>query len=115
MKDFLNLFNPVPLAAWLADSVSDDSSNPNIEAGGTCPNGDDDDDLTDKPGKIANRLGRSRKEIRDAIHRVKESMHRNGPARNPDVWVNTRTGEVYPKTPGGRVGDSIGNIFDYLP
>jgi hypothetical protein len=30
--------------------------------------------------------------------------------------VDTNTGEVYPKMPGGGVSnDSIGNIYDYLP
>lgn len=32
--------------------------------------------------------------------------------RNPDVVVDTETGEIYPKTPGGGHGDSIGNISD---
>ena len=29
--------------------------------------------------------------------------------------IANKTGEVYPKTPNGGIGDSIGNIFDYLP
>jgi RHS repeat-associated protein len=70
--------------------------------------------LVDKVGKIAKSFGRTEKEIRDAIHAVKRNMDRGGPVRNPDVKVDLTTGEVYPKTPTG-VGDSIGNIFDYLP
>jgi len=39
-----------------------------------------------------------------------------GGVRNPDVAVDTSTGEVYPKQPGGGISeDSIGNIYDYLP
>jgi len=36
----------------------------------------------------------------------------SGPNRNPDVAVDTKTGEIFPKLPGGGVGDSIGNIYD---
>jgi len=31
------------------------------------------------------------------------------------MQVDPTTGEVYPETPDGGIGDSIGNIFDYLP
>jgi hypothetical protein len=73
--------------------------------------------LTDKPGKIANETGRTTEEVKQAIERVKQSgSWRNGANnRNPDVVVDTQTGEVYPKTPNGGIGDSIGNIYDYLP
>ncbi len=82
--------------------------------------GDGDGNYTDRVGKIAKeaseQLGRhvSESEVRDAIHKVKnEGLGRGGPVRNPDVQVNPKTGDVRPKTPGG-LGDSIGNIFDFL-
>jgi len=28
--------------------------------------------------------------------------------------VDPKSGDVYPETPGGGLGDVIGNIFDYL-
>jgi RHS repeat-associated protein len=81
---------------------------------------DSEKNYTDKEGKIAKEasesLGRpvSPKQIKDAIHRVKdEGLGRGGPQRNPDVKVNPRTGDVRPKTPNG-LGDVIGNIFDFL-
>ena len=72
--------------------------------------------LTDKLGKIAKITGKSIKEVRKAIENVKKQPGwRNGTNnRNPDVMVDTKTGEVYPKNPDGTLGDSIGNIFDYL-
>jgi RHS repeat-associated protein len=76
---------------------------------------DEDPELvSDRIGQIAAALGKTRDEIRAAIHQVKRNMPRGGPIRNPDVCVNLRTGEVYPKTGSGGIGDSIGNIFDYL-
>ena len=39
---------------------------------------------------------------------------RNGPVRNPDVRIDPVSGEIFPELGGGRVGDLIGNIFDYL-
>lgn len=73
--------------------------------------------LTDKPGNIANKLGRSVDEVKKAIEQVKQGTGwRSGTNnRNPDVIVDTDTGEVYPKTSDGGMGDSIGNINDYLP
>ena len=103
--------------AYLHDTWPDDVPELNDNSGGSCPNGDDDQNdknLTDSPQKIAKKLGQSREEIKDAIHKVKENMHRSGPTRNPNVSVNIKTGEVYPQTPGGGTGDSIGNIFDHL-
>jgi RHS repeat-associated protein len=71
--------------------------------------------LPDKIRKIASETGRSPKDIAKAIEQVKQQgLPKSSPIRNPDVRVDPRTGEVYPKTPDGRVGDSIGNIFDYL-
>jgi len=31
------------------------------------------------------------------------------------VVVDTVTGEVYPQLPNGGIGDSIGNLNEYLP
>jgi RHS repeat-associated protein len=71
--------------------------------------------LPDKIGKIASETGRSPKEIARAIEQVKQQgLPKGTGTRNPDVRVDPRTGEVYPKTPDGGVGDSIGNIFEIL-
>jgi hypothetical protein len=73
--------------------------------------------LADKESKIANEIGRTVKEVKNAIEKVKQGGGwRNGTKnRNPDVKKKKKTGEVYPKTPSGGYGDSIGNIYDYLP
>ena len=64
-------------------------------------------------GKMASRFGKSPKEIRNAIERIKQdNLPRGGPNRNPDVRIDSR-GNAYPETPNG-VGDTIGNILDYL-
>lgn len=55
------------------------------------------------------------KQVNDAIHEAKRLPFASGPRRNPDVYVDVATGEIYPKLPGGGVGDSIDNIFNYLP
>jgi len=69
--------------------------------------------------KIAQETGYTKKQINDAIHAVKNKASaylRSGVGRqNPDMQVDPTTGEVYPETPDGGIGDSIGNIFDYLP
>jgi hypothetical protein len=67
---------------------------------------------THKVRTIANKLGRSTDEIDDAIHGVKDGMRGSGPAsqRNPDVEVDTVSGDVRIKG----TGDIIGNIFDHL-
>lgn len=72
----------------------------------------DSDDLSEKIGDISDKTGLTPKQVKDAIHKAKEYMPRNGESRNPDVFVDTKTGEVYPKRPNGTMGDSIGNIFD---
>jgi RHS repeat-associated protein len=70
---------------------------------------------TNSTQRLAEALGRSNKEIKRAIEQCKqEGLPRGGPTRNPDVRVDPRTGEVFPQLPNGRVGDSIGNIFDFL-
>ena len=72
-------------------------------------------DFLSPPSQIAERLRVSTREVKDAIHAVKTNLPRGGPICNPDVVVDAVTGEVFPQLPGGGVGDSIGNIFDYLP
>jgi hypothetical protein len=68
-----------------------------------------------KEGQIASDTGHTVREVKDAIHAVKQDMPRSGPVKNPDVSVNTTTGEVYVQRPDGTLGEaSIGNIFDYL-
>jgi RHS repeat-associated protein len=70
---------------------------------------------TTSTSRVAELLGRSNREIRTAIEQCKQrGLPRNGPLRNPDVRIDPRTGEVFPDLGGGRVGDSIGNIFDFL-
>jgi hypothetical protein len=75
-------------------------------------------DYQTNPGSIARKTGYSRKQINDAIHGVKNQggWRGLGGNRNPDVTVDTNTGEVYPQQPDGTPSDdSIGNIYDYLP
>lgn len=71
--------------------------------------------LSSRPGQIADRFDATTREVKDAIHAVKRNMPRSGPVRNPDVMVDLETGEVYPQLPEGGVGDSIGNILEFLP
>jgi exonuclease VII small subunit len=69
-------------------------------------------------GKIAQQTGYTPKQINDAIHGVKGQggWRGLGVNKNPDVIVDTTTGEVYVKTQDGDPSDdSIGNIYDYLP
>jgi RHS repeat-associated protein len=74
------------------------------------------ENIPDKIGTIASKLGRSEKEIARAIEQLKQrGLPRGGQLRNPDVRVDPRTGDVFPKTPEGSIGDVIGNIFDFLP
>jgi RHS repeat-associated protein len=66
--------------------------------------------------RLADAFRQSSKVIRRAIEMCKqEGLPRGGPIRNPDVVVDLTTGEVYPQLPSGGIGDSIGNLFDYLP
>jgi hypothetical protein len=70
---------------------------------------------TNSTSRVAEVLGRSNREVRAAVEQCKQQgLPRNGPIRNPDVRIDPRTGEVFPEVGSGRVGDSIGNIFDYL-
>ena len=68
--------------------------------------------------RIARATGYTSRQIGRAIEAVKQgaAWRGIGSMRNPDVWVDSDTGEVYPPLPGGDpADDSIGNIFDYLP
>jgi hypothetical protein len=66
--------------------------------------------------RIADIFKQSSKAIRRAIEQCKQAgLPKNGPIRNPDVVVDLTNGEVYPQLPGGGLGDSIGNINDFLP
>lgn len=77
----------------------------------------DDCEFLDEPSQIAKRTGYSTRQIKDAIHAVKnKGLPRSGPTRNPDVAVDPRTGEVRVKLSDGSLsGDPIGNILEYLP
>jgi len=72
--------------------------------------------LSDRPSQIADSFGVPTRDVRTAIENIKQdNLPRGGPIRNPDVYVDLSTGEVYPQLPGGLRGDSIGNLHDYLP
>jgi hypothetical protein len=92
------------------DQVLRDWNDPSSEA----PDGED---LESKVRKIAQDLGYTQKEIDEAIHAVKghSDWRGLGDNRNPDVVVDLRTGEVYPKTKDGVGESSLGNILDHLP
>jgi hypothetical protein len=62
-------------------------------------------------------MGYSVREIKDAIPAVKRTdLPRSGPVRNPDVSVNTSSGNVYVQLPDGGLGaDPIGNLYEFLP
>ena len=64
-------------------------------------------------GKLSRQLGRSSAEINDAIHKLKRNLPGGSEVRNPDLHIDD-AGEAYPIGPGGTLGDSIGNIHDYL-
>jgi hypothetical protein len=67
--------------------------------------------------RIARAMNLTKRQVADAIHAVKNQggWRGLGANRNPDVFVDTDSGEVYPQLPGGDpVDDSIGNILDYL-
>lgn len=59
-------------------------------------------------------MGRSIDDILEAIHKSKRAIPKGAPTKNPDVVVDTVTGEIFPKGPKDTPGDSIGNIFDFL-
>ena len=76
---------------------------------GACPAPGCEGETTNKPGKIADKLGVPVKEVKEAIHEVKKPLE-----GNPDVEVCTTCGEAYPQTDSGGLGDSVGNINDHL-
>lgn len=69
-----------------------------------------------RPNAIAQAMGYSAKEIKEAIHQVKAQggWRGIGGNRNPDMLVNPESGDVMPQMPNGEPGDVIGNLFDYL-
>ncbi|MDU0314111.1 polymorphic toxin-type HINT domain-containing protein [Phycicoccus sp. M110.8] len=72
-------------------------------------------DMMSRPQQIADRFNATTRQVKDAIHAAKrQGLPRNGPVRNPDLSVDTNTGEIYPQLPDGGYGDSIGNLWDYL-
>ena len=73
--------------------------------------------LTSSVGKMAEEFGVSTREIRTAIETLKgNSKFGSGTAKNPDVLVDTKTGDVFIKNPDtGEAAEHIDNIFEYLP
>jgi RHS repeat-associated protein len=72
---------------------------------------------TGETGELAQALNRSQKAVKNAIEQCKQNgLPKGGPKSNPDVRVDPTTGDVYPEINGGKggLGDSIGNIWDYL-
>lgn len=71
---------------------------------------------TQSVSRLAQLFNRTKQQIQGAIEQCKQhGLPRSGPVRNPNVVVDTTTGEVYPITSSGGIGDSIGNISSYLP
>jgi hypothetical protein len=103
----------------LSDAAGPDRVNiMNSDAGSGSGGGETPRSYSSSPSKIANDTGYTQQQINDAIHAVKNQpgWRAIGGSSNPDVAVDTSTGEVYPKLPGGGTSDdSIGNIYDYLP
>jgi hypothetical protein len=103
-----------------SDAAGDDQVEPLDTGGGSSGSGGNDTprSYADKTGSIAQKTGYTPKQINRAIEAVKggEAWRDYSGVRNPDVWVDTSTGEVYPKVPDGAPAeDSIGNIYDHLP
>jgi RHS repeat-associated protein len=71
-------------------------------------------ETTPKIGAIADATGATPKEVRGAMHPLKDNLPKSSEKKNPDVEVCTTCGEVYPQTSDGTLGDSIGNIHDHL-
>ncbi|MDQ1111250.1 RHS repeat-associated protein [Microbacterium testaceum] len=66
---------------------------------------------TDSLSKLANKWGVPLKDVKDAVHGVKNDGMLGGRRSNPDVEVDTETGDVRIK---GGDGDVIGNVGEYL-
>jgi RHS repeat-associated protein len=64
---------------------------------------------THRVGRVAKHFGRSEKQIREAIHRVKRGMG-GGVRRNPDLEINLHNGDARIKG----AHDVEGNLWDYL-
>ncbi|MEV6534185.1 polymorphic toxin-type HINT domain-containing protein [Streptomyces sp. NPDC051639] len=91
-----------------------------VLAGGTpilVHNSDEFCGMVSKPNALARATGYSVKQIKEAIHKVKGQggWRGIGDNRNPDMLIDPKTGEVHPQMPDGAPGDSVGNIYDYLP
>jgi len=67
---------------------------------------------TDNVGKIADATGLTPREVRKRLHGAKDRLPNATSTKNPDVVVDLTSHEIYPKAPGGLLGDSIGNILD---
>jgi hypothetical protein len=67
--------------------------------------------------QIADALGYSVREVRDALHLVKKNAPMGGgPRNNPDVLVDLDSGDVFIEIAKNKPGDdAIGNIFEHLP
>ena len=72
---------------------------------------------TSSVARLAQQFRRSTNQVKQAIEQCKQAgLPKSTFRRNPDVVVDLTTGEVYPQVSStGGVGDSIGNLFDYLP
>jgi len=77
---------------------------------------------TKKLGAVARKMGKRKKEIEDALHKVKNAgkMKAGGKGGmkgdNVDTKIDPESGEVFPLIPGkgDELGDSIGNINEFL-
>jgi hypothetical protein len=70
---------------------------------------------TSSVSRLADTFKQSSRAIKRAIEMCKQvGLPRGGSIRNPDVVVDLTTGEVYPQLPSGGIGDSIGNLLEYL-
>jgi RHS repeat-associated protein len=79
------------------------------------PKGLEDDleytEVTKSEANIARLLGRSLKEVKNAIHALKRDIAFEG---NPDVFIDINNFNVFVETYSGDVGDLLANLFDYL-
>ena len=108
----------VGIAGILGDAMGPDRvdimhSESSSDSGGPPPRS-----YSSNVSKISKQTGYTSKQINDAIHGVKGQggWRGLGVNKNPDVVVDTTTGEVYVKMQDGEPSDdSIGNIYDYLP
>ena len=88
--------------------LSSDNGSPNGEGDSEI----DESNLSDNVGEISAKTGLSEDEVNAKIHEAKNNLPKSSPIRNPNVYVDTVTGEIYPQLPNGGYGDSIRNIFD---